>query len=108
MFEFVGVVGKVAKRVALWFIRFYQRRISPWTPPSCRFTPTCSHYTYEAIERFGLLKGSCLAAWRIARCHPLCRGGYDPVPKCADQGEAPMMEEVEPAVSETLQTEGRG
>jgi putative membrane protein insertion efficiency factor len=106
MLEFLGAIKGAAKRVVLWTIRFYQRRISPWTPPACRFTPTCSHYTYEAIERFGLLKGFGLAAWRIGRCHPLCKGGYDPVPPCP--GETPVIEEAEPAVTETLQTEGRG
>jgi putative membrane protein insertion efficiency factor len=88
MLEFLSAAGDAAKRVALWSIRFYQRRISPWTPPSCRFTPTCSHYTYEAIERFGLLKGGWLAVLRIGRCHPLCKGGYDPVPLRPDEIKA--------------------
>ncbi len=68
------------KRVILWLIRFYQRVISPMFPPTCRFTPTCSHYTYEAIERYGLWKGGWLGVKRILRCHPLNPGGYDPVP----------------------------
>ena len=61
-------------------ILFYQRYISPLTPPSCRFTPTCSAYAIEAIERFGAFKGTALAVWRILRCNPLHVGGYDPVP----------------------------
>ncbi len=61
-------------------IRFYQRRISPLTGPSCRFHPTCSHYTLEAIQKYGALKGSWLGARRILRCHPFHPGGYDPVP----------------------------
>lgn len=68
------------KRLALGMIRFYQRRISPALPPSCRFTPTCSTYTYQAIEKYGFFKGSWLGMKRIARCHPWNPGGYDPVP----------------------------
>jgi len=61
-------------------IRGYQRFISPLLPPACIYTPTCSQYALEAIERYGALKGSWLAAKRIARCHPFHEGGYDPVP----------------------------
>jgi putative membrane protein insertion efficiency factor len=68
------------KAVALWLLRFYQRAISPRLIPSCRFTPTCSQYTYEAIERYGVLRGGWLGIKRLARCHPFNPGGYDPVP----------------------------
>ncbi len=61
-------------------IRFYQRRISPLSGPTCRFHPTCSHYTLEAIEKYGAAKGSWLGVQRILRCHPFHPGGYDPVP----------------------------
>lgn len=61
-------------------IRFYQLVISPLTPPSCRFTPTCSHYTLEALKKHGLFKGSWLGVKRIAKCHPWGKSGYDPVP----------------------------
>lgn len=61
-------------------IRFYRYAISPMLPPACRFHPTCSAYALEAIEVHGALKGSWLAARRIARCHPFHPGGYDPVP----------------------------
>jgi len=68
------------KSVALALIRFYQRRISPARPPACRFQPTCSHYGHEAIQRHGLLRGAWLTLWRLLRCNPFARGGYDPVP----------------------------
>jgi len=64
----------------LWFIRAYQFVLSPLLPSSCRFYPTCSHYSYEAIEKYGVLKGGWLSIKRLARCQPLCKGGYDPVP----------------------------
>lgn len=69
------------KRPLIWLIRKYQQNISVHTPPSCRFIPTCSQYGIEAIERFGALKGGLLTLWRILRCNPFCKGGYDPVPQ---------------------------
>lgn len=67
------------KTVALFVIRFYRRAISPLLPPSCRFQPTCSEYAYEAVEKYGILKGGRLAIWRILRCNPFGGSGYDPV-----------------------------
>lgn len=61
-------------------VRFYQLFISPLLPPSCRYTPSCSQYAVEALERHGALRGGWLAVKRIARCHPFRAGGYDPVP----------------------------
>ena len=61
-------------------IRSYQRFISPLTPPSCRFTPTCSQYAVEAIRKHGPIKGLLLAIWRILRCNPWGGSGYEPVP----------------------------
>ena len=61
-------------------IRFYQKYISPLTPATCRFTPTCSHYAIEAIRKHGPFKGLALAVWRILRCNPWGGSGYDPVP----------------------------
>lgn len=69
------------KRAFLAIIAFYKRRISPGLPPACRFQPTCSDYAYDAIDTHGALRGSAMAAWRIARCNPLNDGGYDPVPE---------------------------
>lgn len=68
------------KRTALGLIRLYQQTISEAIPHSCRFTPTCSQYTFEAIEKHGLVKGVWLGAKRVARCHPFNPGGFDPVP----------------------------
>jgi putative membrane protein insertion efficiency factor len=68
------------KTVTLALIRFYKFAISPLLPSSCRFTPTCSEYTYQAIDKFGVLRGGWLGMRRIARCHPFHAGGYDPVP----------------------------
>lgn len=68
------------KRIALLFIRLYQNTISRVLPPSCRFYPSCSHYGYEAIEKYGFFKGGWMAVKRIGRCHPFHPGGYDPVP----------------------------
>lgn len=69
------------KRILLWLIRFYRRSISPFTPPSCRFRPTCSCYACQAIEKYGAGKGSWLALRRLLRCNPFYRGDtFDPVP----------------------------
>ncbi|HYH13028.1 MAG TPA: membrane protein insertion efficiency factor YidD [Thermomicrobiales bacterium] len=67
------------KSVVLAMLRFYKRAISPNLPPSCRFQPTCSEYAYEAVEKYGILKGGRLAIWRILRCNPFGGSGYDPV-----------------------------
>lgn len=69
------------KKLLMLFIKLYQKVISPLTPPSCRFYPTCSHYGLEAIEKHGALKGSWLAVSRISKCHPFHKGGFDPVPE---------------------------
>ncbi|MEQ1533816.1 MAG: membrane protein insertion efficiency factor YidD [Sideroxydans sp.] len=68
------------KRFFLKLVRGYQRFISPMTPPSCRFSPTCSQYSYEAIEKYGAIKGLWMSIKRVGRCHPFNSGGYDPVP----------------------------
>ena len=69
------------RRVFLLLIRLYQYCISPHFPPCCRYIPSCSAYAYEAVEKFGPLKGLFLAVKRVLRCHPFSSGGYDPVPE---------------------------
>ena len=69
------------KRLLLGFIRFYRKYISPLTPATCKYIPTCSQYGLEAIERFGAFKGGLLTLWRVLRCNPWSKGGYDPVPE---------------------------
>ena len=69
------------KTVFLWLIRFYRKYISPCKRPCCRFVPTCSEYAYEAISKYGALKGGLLALWRLLRCNPFNDGDiFDPVP----------------------------
>jgi putative membrane protein insertion efficiency factor len=68
------------KQVFLALIRFYQKWISRFLPSSCRFYPSCSEYTFQAIEKYGALKGGWMGVRRIGRCHPFHPGGFDPVP----------------------------
>jgi putative membrane protein insertion efficiency factor len=69
------------KTILIVFIKLYRRILSPILPGACRFTPTCSEYAIQALTRFGAIRGSLLMVWRILRCNPFCRGGYDPVPE---------------------------
>lgn len=69
------------KSLALWILRSYKRWISPALPASCRYVPTCSEYALEAVEGYGVVRGGLMAMWRLLRCHPLVKGGYDPVRK---------------------------
>lgn len=69
------------KKLLMGAIRLYRKTLSPFIGQQCRFEPTCSHYGEEAIEKHGALRGSILTVWRILRCGPWCKGGYDPVPE---------------------------
>jgi uncharacterized protein len=69
-----------AAKAALAIIGGYKRAISPFMPPACRFVPTCSEYGYEAIAKYGIIRGGRLAVWRVLRCNPFGASGYDPVP----------------------------
>lgn len=75
------------KSISLATIRFYQRHVSPSMRPTCRFSPTCSQYAYEAVERYGSVRGALMSGWRILRCNPLNNGGYDPVPEHSSRSE---------------------
>jgi putative membrane protein insertion efficiency factor len=87
----------IVRRVALALIRFYQRHLSGWKRPTCRFVPTCSEYAYEAIVHYGVVQGSLKALWRLLRCQPLCAGGYDPVlPEPHVCGQLEAREEAKP------------
>jgi len=68
------------RTLLLTLLRGYKWALSPFLPPACRYVPTCSDYAAEAIERYGAVRGSAMAIWRLLRCHPFVRGGYDPVP----------------------------
>jgi putative membrane protein insertion efficiency factor len=79
--EIPFTLANLPRLPALAVIRIYQATLSRSLPSgTCRFSPTCSHYSYQAIAKYGLLKGSALSAWRILRCQPFSKGGYDPVP----------------------------
>jgi len=69
----------VIRRLFVWLIRGYRRFISPGLPPSCKYLPTCSQYAIDAIEKYGAFRGSLMGIWRILRCNPFSKGGYDPV-----------------------------
>ena len=69
------------KKIILALIKFYQAAISPHLGKNCKYIPTCAQYGLEAIERFGVCKGMLLTIWRILRCNPFSKGGYDPVPE---------------------------
>ena len=74
-------ISSFLRKIFIYPIRFYQKNVSPYRARCCRFYPTCSAYAYEAIERFGVIKGVYLSVKRLLKCHPFNDGGYDPVPK---------------------------
>ena len=72
---------QLAKLVTLQLLRGYKWAVSPMFAPACRYVPSCSEYAMEAVERYGAVRGGMMALWRLLRCHPFARGGYDPVVK---------------------------
>jgi putative membrane protein insertion efficiency factor len=79
-------LAEIPKHAALAVIRGYKSAISPFFLPSCRYIPTCSEYAAEAVDRYGILRGSVMATARVLRCHPFSRGGFDPVPRAVEPG----------------------
>ena len=69
----------IMKRLLIKLIKFYRKNISSKTPARCRYIPTCSQYAIDAIEKYGVIKGGIMSLWRILRCNPFCKGGFDPV-----------------------------
>jgi uncharacterized protein len=83
-------MNRKAQFLVLHLLRGYKWLLSPLMPPSCRYVPTCSEYAMEAIERYGIWHGAILSIWRVLRCHPFVKGGYDPVVRpngCGSSGE---------------------
>lgn len=80
LLKFTSILIKSMKKFLIAGIRFYQKYLSPLKSTKCPYIPTCSQYGLEAIEKYGAFKGSILAVWRILRCNPFSKGGYDPVP----------------------------
>lgn len=77
----MGVFNQQIKKLALCSLKLYQCTVSIILPSACRFYPSCSNYSIDAINHYGLIKGSFLTLKRLLRCHPWCKGGYDPIPK---------------------------
>ena len=73
-------MSNLADALVLAILRSYKAVLSPLFPPACRYVPTCSVYAAEAVEQHGAIRGSAMALWRLLRCHPFVRGGFDPVP----------------------------
>jgi len=69
----------MARKFVLRLLRGYKWAVSPMFPPACRYVPSCSEYAVEAVDRYGALRGTAVAIWRVLRCHPFAKGGYDPV-----------------------------
>ncbi len=69
-----------ARSAVLFGLRAYKWLLSPWLPAACRYVPSCSEFAMEAVERHGILRGGWMATWRVMRCHPFVKGGFEPVP----------------------------
>jgi uncharacterized protein len=74
-------VNSALRAAVVSVLRAYKWALSPLLPPACRYVPTCSEYAMEAVDRYGIARGGAMAAWRVLRCHPFVKGGFDPVPQ---------------------------
>lgn len=74
------IIAETLSAILLFGLRLYKRLLSPFFLPACRYVPTCSDYAAEAVDKHGALRGTMMAAWRLLRCHPFAKGGFDPVP----------------------------
>lgn len=74
----LAFLTQIPSRLIVWIVRIYQRSLSPLLGPNCRFQPTCSNYMLEAVRKYGAVSGFLRGTWRILRCHPFSKGGYDP------------------------------
>jgi len=77
---------QIPRNIAVRLLSGYKWAVSPLLPPACRYVPTCSEYAMEAVDRFGIFRGGLMVLWRLLRCHPFVKGGYDPVPQDAKAG----------------------
>ena len=80
-------MNRALRGAVVALLRAYKWALSPLLPPACRYVPSCSEYAMEAVDRYGIVRGGCMAAWRLLRCHPFVKGGFDPVP-AADEATA--------------------
>lgn len=78
-------MNRVMCSAVVALLRAYKAAMSPLLPPACRYVPTCSEYAMEAVDRYGVVRGGCMGLWRVLRCHPFAKGGFDPVPR-VEQG----------------------
>src|SRR6266404_2532224 len=85
--RFWALCFRVPQAALVGLLRGYKWVLSPVLPPACRYVPTCSEYAAEAVERYGVFRGSAMAMWRVLRCHPFVRGGFDPVPRAASNNQ---------------------
>lgn len=85
-------MGKIAQSVVLKLLRAYKWAVSPMFLPACRYVPTCSEYAMEAVDRFGVFRGGWMTLWRLLRCHPFVKGGYDPVVRSSPSEKKPLSE----------------
>lgn len=91
-------ISEYPRSVALFLLRGYKWVVSPMLPPACRYVPTCSEYAAEAVDHYGVFQGGAMAVWRLLRCHPFAKGGYDPVVRRTPEREIDASKDV-PALS---------